>query len=193
MYGTEEPMPSEPATDETFTIAPRAAFKAAAQAREKLPPSLARIDVVDTHSASLGVGLTVIAAAQMAQEIPHSQRLRASQLKPGDLLFFGTAHFNSRATEENVIVLTPEGVKNGPLRFGDEFVRHKVLDLIGDFALLGMYPRFEVIALKSGHALHVAAAISAGATEFVTTERRDKPIHRVRAIQVVTIYPAAEA
>lgn len=46
----------------------------------------------------------------------------------------------------------------GPLRFPDEIVRHKVLDLIGDFALLGMYPRFEVIALKSGHALHVAAA-----------------------------------
>jgi len=46
----------------------------------------------------------------------------------------------------------------GPLRFPDEIVRHKVLDLIGDFGLLGMYPRFEVIALKSGHALHVAAA-----------------------------------
>lgn len=43
------------------------AFKAAAQAREKLPPSLARIEVVDTHSASLGVGLTVITAARMAQ------------------------------------------------------------------------------------------------------------------------------
>lgn len=44
------------------------AFKNAAQAREKLPPSLARIEVVDTHSASLGVGLTVIAAARMAKE-----------------------------------------------------------------------------------------------------------------------------
>jgi cell wall-associated NlpC family hydrolase len=42
-------------------------------------------------------------AAQMAQEIPRSQRLRSSQLKPGDLLFFGTAHFNSTASEQNVI------------------------------------------------------------------------------------------
>jgi cell wall-associated NlpC family hydrolase len=42
-------------------------------------------------------------AAQMAQEIPHTQRLRVAQLKPGDLLFFGTAHFNSNATEQNVI------------------------------------------------------------------------------------------
>jgi predicted nucleic acid-binding protein len=38
-------------------------------------------------------------------------------------------------------------------------------------------------------ALHVAAAIAAGATEFVTTERRGKPIHRVKSIQVVTIHP----
>lgn len=42
-------------------------------------------------------------AAQMAQEIPRSRRLHMSQLQPGDLLFFGTAHFNSTATESNVI------------------------------------------------------------------------------------------
>lgn len=56
------------------------AFKAAAQAREKLPPSLARIDVVDTHSASLGIGLTVIAAARMAQAgASHHEILQAVQ------------------------------------------------------------------------------------------------------------------
>ncbi len=42
-------------------------------------------------------------AAQMAQEIPHRQRLHVSQLRPGDLLFFGTAHWRSTATEQNVI------------------------------------------------------------------------------------------
>lgn len=42
-------------------------------------------------------------AAQMAGEIPRSQRLRMRQLQPGDLLFFGSAHFNSVATEANVI------------------------------------------------------------------------------------------
>jgi cell wall-associated NlpC family hydrolase len=42
-------------------------------------------------------------AAQMAQEIPHRDRLRYDQLRPGDLLFFGTARFNSTATEANVI------------------------------------------------------------------------------------------
>jgi len=42
-------------------------------------------------------------AAQMAGEIPRRQRLRYDQLRPGDLLFFGSAHFNSTATEANVI------------------------------------------------------------------------------------------
>jgi len=42
-------------------------------------------------------------AAQMAGEIPRSQRLKASQLQPGDILFFGTAHFNGPATEQNII------------------------------------------------------------------------------------------
>ena len=41
------------------------------------------------------------------------------------------------ASRENCIVLTRDGVENGPLRFKDEFVRHKVLDLVGDLALLG--------------------------------------------------------
>jgi cell wall-associated NlpC family hydrolase len=42
-------------------------------------------------------------AAQMAQEIPRRDRLRYDQLRPGDLLFFGSAHFSSTATEANVI------------------------------------------------------------------------------------------
>jgi cell wall-associated NlpC family hydrolase len=42
-------------------------------------------------------------AAQMAGEIPRGQRLRMSRLQPGDILFFGSAHFNSVATEANVI------------------------------------------------------------------------------------------
>jgi UDP-3-O-[3-hydroxymyristoyl] N-acetylglucosamine deacetylase len=57
---------------------------------------------------------------------------------------------------DNAVVVEKDGYM-GPLRFPDEIVRHKALDLIGDFALLGMYPRCEVIALKTGHALHVAA------------------------------------
>jgi len=56
---------------------------------------------------------------------------------------------------ENAVVLTPEGMLNEtPLRSPDEFVRHKVLDIIGDLALLGMTPLGRVRAERSGHLLH---------------------------------------
>ena len=60
------------------------------------------------------------------------------------------------ASEENAIVLTDEGIKNPPLRFRDEFVRHKVLDLIGDLALLGHPLLGRVEADRAGHAMHAA-------------------------------------
>lgn len=55
---------------------------------------------------------------------------------------------------ENAIVLTNDGVMNGPLRFADEFGRHKALDLIGDLALIGLPLLARVEAHKAGHALH---------------------------------------
>ncbi len=58
---------------------------------------------------------------------------------------------------DNAIVLTPDGMLNEtPLRFDDEFVRHKILDIIGDVALLGMPVQGKIIAEKSGHAVHAA-------------------------------------
>lgn len=57
---------------------------------------------------------------------------------------------------ENAIVLTRDGILNDGLRFPDEFVRHKALDLIGDLALLGWPLLGRVEAHKAGHALHVA-------------------------------------
>lgn len=58
---------------------------------------------------------------------------------------------------ENAIVLTPDGMLNEkPLRFTDEFVRHKILDIIGDVALLGMPVQGKITAEKSGHAVHAA-------------------------------------
>jgi UDP-3-O-[3-hydroxymyristoyl] N-acetylglucosamine deacetylase len=55
---------------------------------------------------------------------------------------------------DNVIVLDNERVLNGPLRFADEFGRHKALDLIGDLALVGRPMQALVVAHKAGHALH---------------------------------------
>ncbi|MEO8033648.1 MAG: UDP-3-O-acyl-N-acetylglucosamine deacetylase [Acidobacteriota bacterium] len=55
---------------------------------------------------------------------------------------------------ENCIVLDDQGVVNGPLRFRDEFVRHKILDLLGDLALIGRPIVGEITANRAGHALH---------------------------------------
>jgi UDP-3-O-[3-hydroxymyristoyl] N-acetylglucosamine deacetylase len=60
------------------------------------------------------------------------------------------------ASRENCIVLTREGIENGPLRFPDEFVRHKVLDLVGDLALLGKPILGKIVADRAGHAMHTA-------------------------------------
>jgi UDP-3-O-[3-hydroxymyristoyl] N-acetylglucosamine deacetylase len=60
------------------------------------------------------------------------------------------------ASRENCIVLTRDGLENGPLRFPDEFVRHKVLDLVGDLALLGKQILGNVVADRAGHAMHTA-------------------------------------
>jgi len=69
------------------------------------------------------------------------ERLRAAGLARGGSL-------------DNAIVLTRDGVMNGPLRSPDEFVRHKALDLIGDLALLGRPLLGRVEAHKAGHSLH---------------------------------------
>ncbi|MDP9050005.1 MAG: UDP-3-O-acyl-N-acetylglucosamine deacetylase [Acidobacteriota bacterium] len=60
------------------------------------------------------------------------------------------------ATDACCIILTKDGIQNGPLRFHDEFVRHKVLDLIGDLALAGRRIQGSVIAERAGHAMHTA-------------------------------------
>lgn len=59
-------------------------------------------------------------------------------------------------SDESAIILSRQGVENGPLRFADEFVRHKVLDLIGDLALAGRRIQGRVVAERAGHAMHTA-------------------------------------
>ena len=59
---------------------------------------------------------------------------------------------------ENAIVLGETGVLNNALRFEDEFVRHKILDAIGDLALVGYPVIGHLVAHRGGHALHTAFA-----------------------------------
>jgi UDP-3-O-[3-hydroxymyristoyl] N-acetylglucosamine deacetylase len=71
---------------------------------------------------------------------------------------------------ENAIVLTQTGMLNDTsLRFRDEFVRHKILDLLGDFALIGQPVLGRLVANRAGHALH---------TRFVA-ELLESPAHWV--------------
>ena len=59
-------------------------------------------------------------------------------------------------TLENALVFAPDGPMQD-MRWPNEPVRHKVLDLLGDFALLGAWPQCEIVAIKSGHKLHCIA------------------------------------
>jgi UDP-3-O-[3-hydroxymyristoyl] N-acetylglucosamine deacetylase len=59
---------------------------------------------------------------------------------------------------ENAIVLGETGVLNNPLRFDDEFVRHKILDAVGDLALVGYPVIGHLVAHRAGHALHTEFA-----------------------------------
>lgn len=60
---------------------------------------------------------------------------------------------------ENALVIKGDQILNpGGARFSDEMVRHKILDLIGDLSLLGAVLRAHVIAIRSGHASHIAFA-----------------------------------
>ena len=78
------------------------------------------------------------------------------------------------ASLENAIALTKEGMMNAePLRFPDEFVRHKILDIIGDLALCGIPILGHVRASRSGHGLHttlLSTLLRNAAAWEVTTE-----------------------
>ena len=59
---------------------------------------------------------------------------------------------------DNAVVLTPDGILNQKLRYPDEFVRHKLLDLLGDMALVGYPVIGHLCAERAGHAIHTALA-----------------------------------
>ncbi len=104
--------------------------------------------VVGTQTASFAVTPAAfaeeIASARTFGLLEWADELRARGLALG-------------ASEENTVVVTRDGTLS-PLRYPDEFVRHKILDLLGDLALLGRPLQAHVMALRSGHATNVALA-----------------------------------
>ena len=83
---------------------------------------------------------------------------------------------------DNAVVLGDDGVINGELRVPDEFVRHKVLDLIGDISLCGYSLAGHVRASKAGHSLHTNLA-----TEI---SRNRSCVRRVKATEYLDIAEA---
>jgi UDP-3-O-[3-hydroxymyristoyl] N-acetylglucosamine deacetylase len=94
---------------------------------------------------------------------------------------------------DNAIVLTAEGVMNGPLRFPDEFGRHKALDLIGDLALAGLPLLGHVEAHKAGHALHtqLVSRLLADPTLWTVTTHED--VHEPSEATFATLAPVSAA
>jgi UDP-3-O-[3-hydroxymyristoyl] N-acetylglucosamine deacetylase len=84
---------------------------------------------------------------------------------------------------ENAIVLTETGMLNDTsLRFPDEFVRHKMLDLLGDFALIGQPVLGRLVADRAGHALHTrfVAELLESTSHWVIDSPVGLPVSSVR-------------
>jgi UDP-3-O-[3-hydroxymyristoyl] N-acetylglucosamine deacetylase/3-hydroxyacyl-[acyl-carrier-protein] dehydratase len=75
------------------------------------------------------------------------------------------------ANTDNTIVMHDDGSVEGELRFPDEPVRHKILDLIGDLALVGAPIRAHIIALKSGHDMNASLA-----RKLVASQEEEIPV-----------------
>lgn len=76
----------------------------------------------------------------------------------------------------NAIVLDDKSILNGPLRFPDEFGRHKALDLIGDLALIGLPLKGRIVAYKAGHALHTQLVTRLLEDRSLWVESSDKDV-----------------
>lgn len=108
----------------------------------------------ETYRTELAAARTFISAAD-------AERLRAAGL-------------GLTVTRQDLLVFGPEGPIDNPLRWPDECVRHKVLDLVGDLALAGRPVHAHVRASRSGHRLNaaLAAAVLAADGERAGGRRR---------------------
>lgn len=73
-----------------------------------------------------------------------------------------------------IVIKGDKIISKDPLRFKDEFVRHKMLDIIGDLTLLGMPLKAHIIATRPGHAIN-ASFTQLVADQQANTKKRKKP------------------
>lgn len=93
---------------------------------------------------------------------------------------------------ENAVVLGETGVLN-PLRFEDEFVRHKILDVIGDLALVGHPVSGHLVVHRGGHALHTALAVELIRQRESWTLVEDADVSSRRAAHVPVAVQASQS
>ena len=86
------------------------------------------------------------------------------------------------ASYDNVLVIEDDGNTSRELRFENEFVRHKMLDLIGDLYLVGKLPQAQVVALKSGHTLHAQLILSMAEKGLI---QQQEPIEIMDILEVL--------
>ncbi len=86
------------------------------------------------------------------------------------------------ASYDNVLVIEDDGSTSSELRFANEFVRHKMLDLIGDLYLVGKLPQAQVVALKSGHTLHAQLILSMAEKGLI---QQQEPIEILDILEVL--------
>jgi UDP-3-O-[3-hydroxymyristoyl] N-acetylglucosamine deacetylase len=115
----------------------------------------------DTLRVSYTLTLDHPAVGTQAASFVCTERVFVEQVAPartyGFLKDVGTLRKNGLAkggSLDNAVVVGRRAVLNQSLRYEDEFVRHKILDLIGDLALLGRPVVGHVIGRNAGHALH---------------------------------------
>ncbi|MBW4643332.1 MAG: UDP-3-O-acyl-N-acetylglucosamine deacetylase [Goleter apudmare HA4340-LM2] len=100
------------------------------------------LDDLQNTSASFATEIAPARTFGLLHQIEHLQK--SGLIKGGSL--------------ENALICAPDGWINLPLRFANEPVRHKILDLVGDLSLLGNFPSAHFLAYKASHNLHIQLA-----------------------------------
>jgi UDP-3-O-[3-hydroxymyristoyl] N-acetylglucosamine deacetylase len=122
---------------------------------------------------------------QVASFVP-SERVFVDELAPArtygflkDLELLRQQGLALGGSLDNAVVVGQERILNGTLRFQDEFVRHKILDVIGDLALVGRAVQGHVVARNAGHALNhmLVRELVKAARRWEGTAAARPPVH----------------
>jgi len=97
------------------------------------------------------------------------------------------AGIGTHVTERDLLIFGPDGPIDNALRYDNECARHKMLDLVGDLALLGKDLVGHVVAHRSGHALNASLmeALLKGAKGYVDSRERTAPLLDTNAIMKI--------